>query len=463
MQNASSTLLIASTVGLIGLSACETVIELPAEVDTRITSTPPQLTNVATATFEFVAEVDGSELDFQCSVDGSPFSDCVSPYEIEVDEGTHTFRVRGVLVDQVEEPPSSYTWEVDLTPPVTTFTQVPEVLDNSVDAEILFEASESATFSCTLDSAAPTDCTSPWMLTDLADGPHTISVEATDLAGNVELDPPVHSWTIDSSIPDTEIVSGPEGAVSTTTASFTFRSPNAMEPVDFECRLDGSAYETCTSTQSYADLDEGDHAFEVRAFNETGVRDPSPARREWTVDTTPPTVTILTGPPPTSAQRDVSFTFEVGGEPTIIECALGSDPFVDCTSPFDAAALDDGDYEFVVRVRDAAGNEGQDQRSFTVDTTLPDVRITAGPTGPTNDPTPTFEFTVSGTTEPSECRMDDEPYGPCTSPYVSTSLTDGDHTLLRAGARRGRKLRPRPAELHCRYCRAHGDDHFGAR
>ena len=226
---------IACALGALALSACEgTDPEPTPEVASQITVSPPALTNGTEALFEFAAAVDNPEISFECSVDSSDYFECASPYELEVDEGEHTFRVRGVAGGVTEDPPQSYTWTVDLTPPVTTLTDVPASLDNSVDVDIEFEASEPSTFSCTLDSEAAVDCTSPWALVGLVDGAHTISVEATDLAGNVETDPPSYSWTVDSGLPDTVILSGPEGAVSTTTASFTFTSSNTEELVEFE-------------------------------------------------------------------------------------------------------------------------------------------------------------------------------------------------------------------------------------
>jgi hypothetical protein len=83
--------------------------------------------------------------------------------------------------------------------------------------------------------------------------------------------------------PNTSIVSGPEGNVGSTSASFAFSSD--APHVSFECRLDGGAFAACTSPQEYAQLSDGTHTFEVGAVDPFGNRDLTPASRTWTVDT----------------------------------------------------------------------------------------------------------------------------------------------------------------------------------
>jgi hypothetical protein len=59
----------------------------------------------------------------------------------------------------------------------------------------------------------------------------------------------------------------------------------------FECKLDDGTFESCTSPKEYPGLVEGSsHTVEVRAVGTAGNTDPTPARRTWTVDTTPPSV-----------------------------------------------------------------------------------------------------------------------------------------------------------------------------
>lgn len=51
----------------------------------------------------------------------------------------------------------------------------------------------------------------------------------------------------------------------------------------FECRLDSSAFSSCTSPKTYSGLAAGDHTFQVRAIDSLGNNDPTPATFKWKV------------------------------------------------------------------------------------------------------------------------------------------------------------------------------------
>jgi hypothetical protein len=84
----------------------------------------------------------------------------------------------------------------------------------------------------------------------------------------------------DTDPPETTIDAGPSGTVESISASFGFSSDEAGS---FECSLDGQPFVACSSPRDYANLSEGDHAFAVRAIDEAGNVDPSPATRSWTI------------------------------------------------------------------------------------------------------------------------------------------------------------------------------------
>ena len=84
-----------------------------------------------------------------------------------------------------------------------------------------------------------------------------------------------------------------------------------------------------------------------------------------------------------------------------------------------------------MRALDAAGNVDASAavRNFTVDLTPPDTNITGGPTGPTNDSTPTFNFNSPDATATFQCRVDAQPFAACTSAHTTAALGDGPHTF----------------------------------
>lgn len=120
-------------------------------------------------------------------------------------------------------------------------------------------------------------------------GNPTNAHEVFFLNGATRCDPP------DTTPPDTEITSGPSGATKATTAAFRFSASEAGSSL--QCRLDGGAFESCASPKEYADLSDGEHTFRVRAVDGAGNIDPTPASRNWTVDTKSPagSVTINDG------------------------------------------------------------------------------------------------------------------------------------------------------------------------
>jgi hypothetical protein len=83
-------------------------------------------------------------------------------------------------------------------------------------------------------------------------------------------------------ISNTAINSGPSGTTSSTSATFTFSSPD--DPLaTFECKLDAGAWAACTSAKTYSGLAVGSHTFSVRARDFEGLRDLTPASRTWSV------------------------------------------------------------------------------------------------------------------------------------------------------------------------------------
>lgn len=70
------------------------------------------------------------------------------------------------------------------------------------------------------------------------------------------------------------------------TGDFTFTSSDPT--ATFECRIDGGAFAPCPATFSTPTLSDGPHGIDVRAKDQAGNVDPTPASYTWVVDTTPP-------------------------------------------------------------------------------------------------------------------------------------------------------------------------------
>ena len=126
------------------------------------------------------------------------------------------------------------------------------------------------------------------------DGWTTIRYFATDNEGNPE-SAKTFTVMIDKIAPETEIVSGPSGFVSSTSASF-WVSKAASEDgwiVTFQCRRDGGAFATCPQIKKYSNLSQGRHTFEARTVDKADNVDDTPASRSWFVDTVVPKGSIV--------------------------------------------------------------------------------------------------------------------------------------------------------------------------
>lgn len=398
-----------------------------AAPDTSITKMPAMWSNVADATFEFTS--DEADATFACSIDGDSPVPCTSPYTRALADGAHTFSVRAIdRAGNSDDTPAEATWNIDTIAPDTTITMAPPAADNSASVKFMFTSNEmNVTFDCAIDGGAYAACTSGKQFGPFTDGAHAFAVRAHDRAGNVDASPAIHTWSIDTSTPDTQITAGPTGPTASNSASFSFLSPDAGPGATFTCKLDAGAFAACSSPHGLVNLSEGSHTFQVRVTDSTGNVDPTPATATWTVDLTPPTTTITSGPTGTVASASASFAF-TASEPATFQCQLDGGALAACTSPYSVSMLGQGAHTFSVVATDAAGHVDPTPatRTFTVDTVAPDVTFTTGPAA-TSGPRVDLAWTVSeaGTTT---CTLDGAAYTPCTSP-VAMNVPAGAHAF----------------------------------
>jgi hypothetical protein len=396
--------------------------------ETTITDGPDPFDASSTATFEFSADEPAT---FTCSVDGSAPTTCTSPFSANVADGPHTFQVRATDLSGNEDPtPAEEVWTTDTVAPDTTFTTTPPAVDNSTSVSFPITSNESGvSFECGLDAGGFTPCTVPHPVNGLAEGSHTFRSRAIDQAGNVDASPATHTWMVDTSSPDTQIDGGPTGSVDSTIATFMFSSPNAGVGATYACSLDGAAYVACTSPRTYGGLSETSHTFAVRVTDAALNTDPTPATRMWTVDTTDPTTTIMSGPSGAVPSQSATFVFTSNEAGATFECDLDSGGFGVCSATHLLTSLSQGSHTLQVRAVDAALNVDATpaSRTWTVDTVSPDTSFVSGPPPSSTSSMATFDLGSTETGVTYECELDAGGYSACADPHTIT-VGDGSHT-----------------------------------
>ncbi len=241
----------------------------------------------------------------------SSASATTTAYYTSVPNGSYTFKVRAKdQAGNVDLTPATSSLTLNYTSPDTT---APDTSIDSGPSGTITVDSAAFTFSGTDDTSASGNLTFSYYLdgydfayssygssttksySGLTDGGYTFYVKSKDEAGNIDPSPASRSFTValpapDSTAPDTSITSAPSGTISTTSATFTFSGSDDMTDgtnLVYSYYLQGVdsdflAYTASTSV-TYTGLANSDFTFHVRAKDEAGNVDASPASQSFTV------------------------------------------------------------------------------------------------------------------------------------------------------------------------------------
>ncbi|WP_228132284.1 beta strand repeat-containing protein, partial [Acinetobacter sp. 1294243] len=311
--------------------------------------------------------------------------------------------------------PDTGTVSADITPPVVALDDV--LTNDSTPALTGTVNDPTATVVVNVDGVdypAVNNGDGTWTLADntlpaLTDGPHTITVTATDAAGNAGTDTAV--VTIDTTAPNapvldpinaTDPVSGTAEPGSTVTVTYPDGTTATVV-----AGTDGS-----WSVPNPGNLVDGD-TVTATATDPAG-NTSLPDTGTVSADITPPVVAlddVLTNdstPALTGTVNDPTATVVVnvdGVDYPAVNNGDGTWTLADNTLP----ALTDGPHTITVTATDAAGNAGTDTAVVTIDTSVPVVSLddlttndtTPALTGVINDPTATVVVNVDGVDYPA--------------------------------------------------------------
>lgn len=240
----------------------------------------------------------------------------------------------------------------DGTPPQTLLTAAPSGVTNQTSATVGFtSASVDPTYQCQLDGGGWQACSSPYQVSGLGNGQHSLSVRATNRAGQVDPDPPTAIWTVDTTLPVTAIASGPPANTNSTSATFSF---GAAAGSTFTCQLDDGPGVPCASPYTISGLADGPHTLYVVGTDALGNEQAAASTYSWTVDTAAPTSFIFQGP--TAEQPGIAFVFGANQASVSFRCEVDARPWVQCSSPFSQVPTNPGTHTFRVQATDSVGN-----------------------------------------------------------------------------------------------------------
>jgi hypothetical protein len=199
----------------------------------------------------------------------------------------------------------------------------------------------------------------PALGTALADGTYTVEAVQTDDAGNSTSK--TATFTVDTTAPALAITDGPADGSLTNDASPTFSFTAGNDAATVKCELDSGGFRACSAAGSdaLAGLADGRHTWSVEASDEAG--NTATASRTFTVDATPPTVTL------TSPANGATYT-----EGKVVDASYSCTDvnLATCAGPVASGAAIDtstlGKHTFTVTATDAAGNTTSRSATYTV-------------------------------------------------------------------------------------------------
>ncbi|HUR14883.1 MAG TPA: Ig-like domain repeat protein [Mycobacteriales bacterium] len=398
-------------------------------------------TSNRTAAVSFT-DSDTSVTAFTCALDGVA-EPCTSPHGYSgLVDGLHTVVV--TARDAAGNAASgSVSWTVDGSAPNIPVLTGPANPTNAPSAGVAFTGEVDAVFSCALDGAVPSACSSPWVpAAPLADGSHTLAVTAVDAASNSATGSV--TWVVDTAPPTApDLVSAP--AVTTNDAAFTVRFAHTdLSTASYACTFE-SVTAPCTSPwvpgPGFTPAN-GLYTLQVRAQDLAGNQSDA-LGVSWTYDATAPSpAAFVSGPATPTTVTDPVFDFvDTDTTTTGFTCAVDLGSFVACDPGVTLSALvsplpGDGSHTLHVRATDGLNTSASVDWTWVLDTSPPPLQpstppggVTPGDQGPVSS-APTFTF---GNPDPASvagfvCSVDGGAWNACSSGFTP-AVGDGAHTL----------------------------------
>jgi hypothetical protein len=396
----------------------DTVLPVAPDI-TAVTGPPPSST--PSITWSWTAETVGSPGRVECRLmrDGSLLGDdfgtaCSSPRTYSaLSDGSYVLQVRVIdAAGNTGATGSSTAYVIDTgAPSVPTFPGAPSGASTTRDVTWTISAEAGASLTCRLTRTGVTPgsftaCGTSYPVTGLADGEYVLQAIARDAAGNTSGTGSSPAYVVDTTGPTAPTVNGPSGKSNVRAVSWTWTPTEAS--TTSECQLMrgpsvSTSWASCTSPYAVTlPIGDGTWSLQVRLTDALGNTGATATSAVYDLKTSLPGTPTVT--PQSSPSNDTtptwSFSTEAG---TTAECSLvrngTAGAWTSCGTPatYDLASAGDASYVLQVRLSDTHGNTGTagSATAWVLDTAAPTApALTAQPTGPSQDDTPTWTWSA---------------------------------------------------------------------
>ena len=299
---------------------------------------------------------------------------------------------------------TTVSWRRDTTPPpVPVVAAPPSPSNDRAPSFTVTEPESPVTFTCTVtgpSTVTVTACgrTVTLDLSNASDGTYTVSVTATDPAGNESAAGSV-TWVLDTIAPPAPTVTAPTSPGNSRHPSFTVADTETG--VQWTCQVSGPGSATVASCGPTTVLNltgspDGTYTVTVSAVDAAGnVSDVTTA--SYTLDTTPPPAPSVTAPRSPSHDTTPTYAISDTENGVVITCVLVSPDgrtvfsgVCPADGTFDTTSFTDGVYTLTVTATDAATNSSSTTVAWTRDTLPPPPPAVSAPLSPAQSRSPSF-------------------------------------------------------------------------
>ena len=268
----------------------------------------------------------------------------------------------------------SYLNPRDTTSPTVAIISPESKTYPITDVSLTFTVSEPTSWiGYSLDGKANVTTDGNTTLPRLTNGSHSVVVYARDLAGNTGASR-ITYFTVDTQPPNISLLSPQTQIYNTTEIPLTYTANERIEWVGYS--VDGQATVTISGNHTLG-LNDGIHTIVIYARDSAG-NIGSSSIVHFTVDTSPPSISLLSPQNQTYATTDLVLNFTLNETASWIGYSLDGQKTVAITGNTTLANVPYGSHTITVYATDSAGNRGSSETIyFSVPEPFPTMWIAA--------------------------------------------------------------------------------------